>query len=266
MRAMAARLDESMPVGNEGAGVVVGRAHPPRPGPAGQDRRHPRRRHVRPVPRTVTAAGLPAAAGRRDAGRRRLVLRQSADRARHGRDHAARGPHRAGAHRRRLEPGPDAEQDLPQGRRRPGQHRAQRRAGRRSCASIGAKHVANSSPTFMDDLIDGARRRPARRSPSTPSAAASWPGQILTGMEAAASRPRRRLQPLRLHRAQAGLHLRRARYAPRPSSPRLRHGLGRRRLAADAVPAEDRAAEGAEAAPARGRRTEDHLRQPLHRR
>ena len=39
------------------------------------------------------------------------------------------GPQGAGAHRRRLQPRPDAEQDLPQGRRRPGQHRAQRRAG-----------------------------------------------------------------------------------------------------------------------------------------
>ena len=44
----------------------------------------------------------------------------------------------------------------------------------------------------------------------------------------------------------------------------LRHGLGRRRLAADAVPAEDRPARAGAPARARGEEPEDHLRQPLH--
>ena len=51
MRAMAGRVDQSMPVGNEGAGVVVAAGlRPGGPGAARQDRRHARRRHVRPVP------------------------------------------------------------------------------------------------------------------------------------------------------------------------------------------------------------------------
>ena len=62
-------------------------------------------------------------------GRRRVVLRQPADRAGHGRDHAARGPQRAGAHRRGVQPGPDAQPHLPEGRHRAGEHRAQARAG-----------------------------------------------------------------------------------------------------------------------------------------
>ena len=129
LRAMAARLDQSMPVGNEGAGIVV---------EAGS-----REAAQALMGKTVAILGgamyaqyriaqggrLPAAARRHDRGRGRVVLRQSADRARHGRDHAARGSHRAGPHRGGLEPRPDAEQDLPRGRRRPGQHRAQRRAG-----------------------------------------------------------------------------------------------------------------------------------------
>ncbi len=72
------------------------------------------------------------------------------------------------------------------------------------------------------------------------------------------------VQPLRLDHPQAGLHLRQPRPRPDRVHPHLRHGLGRRRLAADAVPPEDRPRGRAEAARARRRRDQDHLRQHLH--
>ena len=130
MKAMAGRLDESMPVGNEGAGVVI------KTGSSDAAKAL--------MGKTVAMIGgamyaqyrclkvnecLPLPAGI-DAGRGRFLLRQSADRARHDRNHAARGPQGAGAHRRRLQSRTDAQQDLPQGRYRPGQHRAQPAAGR----------------------------------------------------------------------------------------------------------------------------------------
>ena len=118
-----------MPVGNEGAGTVIKAG-------SSEAAQALLGKTVSMVGgsmyaqyRLLKATRLPAAAGRHDGGRGRLVVRQSADRARHDRDHEARGPQGAGAHRGRLEPRPDAEQDLPGGRHRPGQHRAQRRAG-----------------------------------------------------------------------------------------------------------------------------------------
>ena len=54
-----------------------------------------------------------------------VVVRQPADRAGHGRDDAAGGPHRPGAHRRRVQPGPDAEPALPRGADPAGEHRPQ---------------------------------------------------------------------------------------------------------------------------------------------
>ena len=51
MKAMAGRVDQPLPVGNEGAGVVVrAGASAGRAGAARQDGRHPRRRDVRAVP------------------------------------------------------------------------------------------------------------------------------------------------------------------------------------------------------------------------
>ena len=110
---IAARLDQSMPVGNEGAGMVI---------KAGSSEAAQAL-----LGKTVSMIGgamyaqyrapegdrLPAAAGRHDAGRGRFVVRQSADRARHDRDDEARGPQGAGAYGGRVEPRPDAEQDLP---------------------------------------------------------------------------------------------------------------------------------------------------------
>ena len=66
-------------------------------------------------------------------------------------------------------------------------------------------------------------------------------GQILTAMEAAVNKTAKAYSRYGSTRAQAGLHLRRLDIAPDRAAPRLRHGLGRRRLAADSVPDEDRA-------------------------
>jgi len=110
-----------------------------------------------------------------------------ADGAWHDRDHAARGSQGAGAHGRRLQPRPDAQQDLHQGRHRSRQHRAQQEQAD-ILHKLGAKYVVDSTaPSFMDDLTSalvetGAddRLRCDRR----------WQarGQILTCMEIAANK------------------------------------------------------------------------------
>ena len=106
------------------------------PGADGQDRGDSRRRHVRAVP-LHQGRPVPRLAAGHHAGGGRLVLREPAHRARHGRDHARGRPLRARAHGGGLEPRPDAEQDLHQGRHRTGEHRAQagaRGASRRRSA------------------------------------------------------------------------------------------------------------------------------------
>ena len=125
MRMMAARLDQSLPVGNEGAGVVV------RTG-SSDAAKALMGKTVSMIGgamytqyRTHQGARRHGAARRHNACRRRVMVRQSADRARHDRDYAARKSQGAGAHRSRVEPRADAQQDLHQGRRRPRQHRAQ---------------------------------------------------------------------------------------------------------------------------------------------
>ncbi len=125
MRAVAGRVDQSMPVGNEGRGSGGGRGIVARgAGPGREGRGHPRRRDVLAVPRDQ-GGRLPRAAGRHDPRRGRVVLRQPAHGARHGRDHASRGPQGARAHGGGIEPRPDAGQALQRGRDRPRQHRAQ---------------------------------------------------------------------------------------------------------------------------------------------
>ena len=91
-----------------------------------------------------------------------------------GRDDAERGPHRARAHRGRVEPRQDAGEDLRGRRRRAGQRRPPSRAG-------GAAGIARREP---GRAIRAARRSsptspppcppPAPPSPSTPSAAGRW--------------------------------------------------------------------------------------------
>jgi len=118
MKAIASRLDQSMPVGNEGAGVVV----------AAGDSREAQALNGKTVAviggamysqyRCVRAKDclvLPADATPADGA----SLRQSVDRAVDGRDDAHGGAQGAGPHRCGVEPRPDAEPHLPQRRRRP---------------------------------------------------------------------------------------------------------------------------------------------------
>ncbi len=130
LRGLTARLGESMPVGNEGAGVVVaagssdeaqallGRTVAIIGGATYAEYRCLRRGHVPRPPRWHSAC------------RRCVVLRQPAHRARDGRDDEDGGPHRAGSHCRGIEPRPDAAAHLPGRWGAARQHRPPPRAGR----------------------------------------------------------------------------------------------------------------------------------------
>ena len=218
MKAMAGRLDQSLPVGNEGAGVVVQAGS----SPAAQallgktvailgGAMYAQYRCIKAVQCLVLPPGTTPAEGA-------SCFVNPAHRARHGRDHARRGPQGARAHRGRLEPRADARQDLRQGQGRPGEHRAQARAGRTCCKTLGATHVCDSSaPTFMDDLTEALVATGATVAFDA-IGGGKLAGQILTAMEIAREPDREGVQPLRLDHAQAGLHLRRASTAARPSS------------------------------------------------
>ena len=95
----------------------------------------------------------------------------------------------------------------------------------------GAVHVCNSSSeSFLDDLTDALdrdRRHHRLRCHRRRTLGRSDPHRDGTCRQ----RPRHRIQPLRLERPQAGLHLRRPRSGPDRTQPELRHGMGRRRLA-----------------------------------
>jgi hypothetical protein len=119
MKAMAGRLDESMPVGNEGAGVVVkAGASDAAETLLGKTvamiggAMYAQYRCLKAADCLVLPAGTTPY-------RRGIMLRQSADVTRHGRDHAAGGPQGFSAHCRRIEPRSDVEQDLSQGPSRP---------------------------------------------------------------------------------------------------------------------------------------------------
>ena len=146
------RVDESMPAGNEGAGTVVAAGSDPAAQALLGKKVAILGGAMYAQYRVVSAASRPALAGRRQRRRRRLLLRQSADRAFDGRVHAAGEPHRHCPHRGGLEPGPDAGQDLPQGRGRSGRST--------SCA---APIRPRSSPTWAPSTW------------STPPLRISWP-------------------------------------------------------------------------------------------
>ena len=110
-RAVAARRQRSGRRGRPG-GLLTGRASAD-----GEDCRDPRRRHVRAVPRHQ-GRPMPGAAAGHHTGRGRRLLRQSAHRARDGRDHARRGSQGARAHGGGLQSRADAQQDLHQGQGR----------------------------------------------------------------------------------------------------------------------------------------------------
>ncbi len=81
MRAMGARLDESLPVGNEGAGVVVAAGSSPEAQALMGKTVALLGGAMYAQYRTVKAGDMPAAARRRQRRGRRLLLRQPADRA-----------------------------------------------------------------------------------------------------------------------------------------------------------------------------------------
>jgi NADPH:quinone reductase-like Zn-dependent oxidoreductase len=97
MAAIEARLDQPLPVGNEGAGTVVA---------AGSSEAA----HAL-LGKTVAlvGGGMSGAARRRDGGGWSVVFHQSAHGAWHGRNHAPRRPYGIGPHSRCLEPRPDAQ-------------------------------------------------------------------------------------------------------------------------------------------------------------
>ena len=92
-------------------------------GAARQDGRPARRGDVLAVPLRQRLA-VPRAPRRSHRSRGRGVLRQPAHRARPRRHDAPRGPHRAGAHRGRVEPRPDAEPAVHRGWHPTREHRA----------------------------------------------------------------------------------------------------------------------------------------------
>ena len=245
MKGMAGRLDQAMPVGNEGAGVVVQAGA----SPAAQAL----------LGKTVAIVGgamysqyrcvkaVSAWCCRRAPHPPRAPPVSSIRSPRSAWSRPSRGGSQgARAHGRRLQSRADAQQALHQGRRRPRQHRAQARAVD-LLKKIGATHVCNSSaPTFMDDLTEALvataprrLRRDRRR---------KLAGQILTCMEIAANKRRRNTAAMVDH-AQAGLHLRGLDRGPTNSiAPSA--WPGDRRLAAHAFPPEDWTRGNPEAPPA----------------
>ena len=105
---------------------------------------------------------------------------------------------------------------------------------------IGAKHVVDSTAADLhgrsDQRAGGNRRHDRVRRHRRRQA--RGPDPHLHGDRG--QQDRQGIQPLRLERAQAGLYLWQPRQPSDRIEPGVRHDLGRRRLAADAVPAEDR--------------------------
>jgi NADPH:quinone reductase-like Zn-dependent oxidoreductase len=124
---------------------------------------------------------------------------------------------------------------------------------------IGAKYVVNStSPNFMNDLVAALKETEATLAFDA-IGGGKLAGQILTAMEIAQNS-----KPLWFGRAQASLYLWPPRHSPDRNRLRRRHGLGRERLSADVLSAENRHGRSQSSAPTRARRIEDHVRQSLH--
>ena len=102
--------------------------------------------------------------------------------------------------------------------------------------SIGATHICNmTAPTFMDDLTNALVETGATLAFDA-IGGGRQAGQILACMEMRRQQDGQRIQPLRVDDPQAGLHLRRARPWTDGAQSRVRHGVGYRRLAPDVVP------------------------------
>ena len=187
MRGLAGRSGQSMPVGNEGAGVVVAAGSSDEAQALlGRTVGDHRRRDVRGVPlRSRGAVPRPARRHRTRAGC--VVLRQSPHRARHGGDDEDGGP---SAHSCTL-PRPRTSVRCCSGSASPtAYHSSTSCAGRsrsRSCEISARRTCATpSSPTFIDDLTSRARRH--RRDIAFDAIGGGrLVGQILACMEAAAN-------------------------------------------------------------------------------
>ncbi len=129
---------------------------------------------------------------------------------------------------------------------------------------IGARHVVDSTaPGFMDDLTSALVETGATLAFDA-IGGGKLAGQILTCMETAANKTAKVYS-----RYGSNVHKQVYIYGsldpgPVDPEPGVRHGLGRRRLAVVSVPDEDWTGGGRKTAPARGRRTQDDLCQPLH--
>jgi hypothetical protein len=129
---------------------------------------------------------------------------------------------------------------------------------------IGARHVVDSTAeAFMDDLT-GALVETGATIAFDAIGGGKLASQILTGMEMAANKTAKEY-------SRYGSNVYKQIYIygsldNRPTELSRAFGLswGGRRLAADAVPAEDRPGGNRQVAPARCFRAQDHLRQPLH--
>ena len=265
LAAMAARVGESMPVGNEGGGVVVAAGSSPEAqallgrtvgvlGGSTYSR----------VPMRPRVAG-PGPARRRDIRTRRGVLRQPAHRARHGRHDAARGTHGVGPHRGRLQPRPDAQPAVSRRLDRARQHRAPRRAGAAPARPGRGARLQLVGGGLPRRPHRRARRRPVPPSRSTPSAADELASQILTAMERAAN-----ARATEYSRYGSTTHKQVYIYGgldrgPDRTQPELRHGVGRRRLAPHALHDQCRGGRGRTDARPGGSGDHHHVRQRLHR-
>jgi len=127
----------------------------------------------------------------------------------------------------------------------------------------GALHVVDSSSAHFVDELTQALVATGATLAFDAIGGGRLAGQILSCMEAAINLSAKEY-PLRFEHAQAGLPIRRPGPRPDRDQQKLRHGLERGRLVADAVPAKDRPRSRPEAAPTGCRRAQDHFRQPLH--
>ena len=259
---MTARLDQSMRVGNEGAGVVV---------EAGANAQALLGKTVSAAAgamfsqfRVLKAHEVIALPDGHHGGAGRVGVRQPDDGAVHARDDAARGPHRDRAHRGGVEPRPDAGQAVRQDG--VGLVNIVRSAEHvKLLKELGAEHVLDStSPTFAADLVEACVATKATIAFDA-IGGGTLASQILTAMELGRESHDEDVQPLRLGDAQAGLHLRLARRSTDDARPHVRAVVGRRRLARVARAPEARPRGRHEAARARARRADDDVREPLHR-
>jgi NADPH2:quinone reductase len=129
--------------------------------------------------------------------------------------------------------------------------------------SLGAAYVCNSaSPSFSTDLVEALKATSATLAFDA-TGGGTLASQILNGMEEAANSTAAEYT-LRVERPQAGVHLRRTRHQPHGAHQELRDGLGHRRVAADPISSGRRGRDLWSAARSGGRRAHHDVREQLH--